>query len=160
MSFLERGGFHSSSRFYLRGVLNMTRMNRSNISNTHDIDLTPMLDVVFIMLIFFIVTASFVKEVGINPNVPPPRPAIIDIDPQNILVRISADNQIWFFEKDGERRIDTRAIRSVIERARAENPKASVIIQASGKADTSTYVSVADAVKESDLIPILVPQSD
>ncbi len=138
----------------------MTRMNSSNLSNTDDIDLTPMLDVVFIMLIFFIVVASFVKEVGINPNVPPPRLAIIDVEPQNILVRISADNQIWFFEKEGERRIDSRAIRSVIERARAENPKASVIIQASEKADAATYVSVADAVKEADLIPMLVLQSE
>lgn len=136
----------------------MTRMNRSNLSNADDIDLTPMLDVVFIMLIFFIVTASFVKEVGIDPNLPPPRPTNIEIEPQNILIRISADNQVWLFENEGERRIDLRVIRSVIERARAENPKASVIIQVSEKADTSTYVSVADAVKEVDLISILVPQ--
>jgi biopolymer transport protein ExbD len=131
------------------------------VDDSNEIDLTPMLDVVFIMLIFFIVTASFVKEEGINPNVPeksdaPPPPDA----PQNILVRISADNQIWIFEKDGERRIDSRSVRSVIERARAENPKASVIIQASLKADTGTYVSVADAAQEAGVTPVLVPAKE
>ncbi len=117
--------------------------------DTNEIDLTPMLDVVFIMLIFFIVTASFVKEIGINPNVPEPNnnPPPDDAEP-NILVRISADNQIWLMEKEGERRVDTRAVRSNIERLRAELPKASVIIMADVVAHTGTYVAVADAARE------------
>jgi len=127
----------------------------------NDIDLTPMLDVVFIMLIFFIVTASFVKEEGLNPNVPPPNPPPPNLEaPKNILVRISADNQIWVFEKDGERRVDSRAVRSVIERARAENPKASVIIQTSPKADTEIYVIVADAAEQSGATPVLIQKDD
>lgn len=140
----------------------MSRMKKGNAGDdSNEIDLTPMLDVVFIMLIFFIVTASFVKEQGINPNVPPPNPNPPEENaPQNILVRISADNQIWFFDKEGERRVDSRAVRSVIERARAENPKASVIIQASEKADTGTYVIVADAAKEAGATPVLVPKAD
>lgn len=119
------------------------------VDDTNEIDLTPMLDVVFIMLIFFIVTASFVKEIGINPNVPEPNdnPPPENAEP-NILVRISADNQIWLMEKEGERRVDSRAIRSNIERLRAEMPKASVIIQASPEAHTGTYVTVADAARE------------
>jgi len=133
----------------------------SSADDSNEIDLTPMLDVVFIMLIFFIVTASFVKEQGINPNVPPPNPNPPEKDAhQNILIRISSDNQIWFFDKEGERRVDTRAVRSVIERARAENPKASVIIQASEKADTGTYVIVADAAKEAGSTPVLIPKAD
>jgi biopolymer transport protein ExbD len=129
--------------------------------DNNEIDLTPMLDVVFIMLIFFIVTASFVKESGIAPNVPPPdQNKNTSEGPQNILVRISADNQIWIFEKEGERRIDSRSVRSVIERARAENPKASVIIQASPKADTGTYVIVADAAQEAGASPVLVPAKE
>lgn len=140
----------------------MSRMKKGSAGDdSNEIDLTPMLDVVFIMLIFFIVTASFVKEQGINPNVPPPNPNPPEENaPQNILVRISADNQIWFFDKEGERRVDSRAVRSVIERARAENPKASVIIQASEKADTGTYVIVADAAKEAGATPVLVPKAD
>lgn len=130
--------------------------------DTNEIDLTPMLDVVFIMLIFFIVTASFVKESGINPNVPEPNnnPPPAEAEP-NILVRISSDNQIWLLEKEGERRVDTRAVRSNIERLRAELPKASVIIQASGKADTGTYVAVADAAREANAPNVvLVPLAD
>lgn len=136
----------------------MSRMKKASAGDdSNEIDLTPMLDVVFIMLIFFIVTASFVKEEGIDPNVPEPNnnPPPEDA-PQNILVRVSSDNQIWVFEKDGERRVDARAIRSVIERARAENPKASVIIQADPKADTGTYVVVADAAQEAGASQILV----
>lgn len=130
--------------------------------DSNEIDLTPMLDVVFIMLIFFIVTASFVKEAGINPNVPEPNnnPPPPDAEP-NILVRISADNQIWLMEKEGERRLDTRAVRSNIERLRAELPKAAVIIQASGKADAGTYVAVADAAREAKAPNVvLVPTKD
>ena len=140
----------------------MSRMKKAGGGDdANDIDLTPMLDVVFIMLIFFIVTASFVKEQGLNPNVPPPNPNPPDENaPKNILVRISSDNQIWFLEKDGERRIDSRAIRSVIERARAENPKASLIIQTSPKADTGTYVIVADAAKQANVTPVLMQKDD
>ena len=127
----------------------------------NDIDLTPMLDVVFIMLIFFIVTASFVKEIGINPNVPEPnKNPPPDEAPQNILVRISADNQIWVMEKEGERRVDARAIRSNIERQRAELPKAAVIIQASVKANTGTYVAVADAAREAQAPNVVMIPSD
>lgn len=125
------------------------RKKGHSAEDSNDIDLTPMLDVVFIMLIFFIVTASFVKETGIRPNTPEPNnnPPTQDAPP-NILVRISGDNQIWMYEKEGERRVDIRSVRSNIERMRAELPKASVIIQAEGKADTGTYVAVADAARE------------
>jgi len=134
------------------------KKNRAG-DDTNEIDLTPMLDVVFIMLIFFIVTASFVKESGINPkpnNNPPPD----DAEP-NILVRISADDQIWLLEKEGERRVDARAVRSNIERLRAELPKAAVIIQASGAANTGVYVTVADAARAANAPSVvLVPMKD
>lgn len=129
---------------------------------TNDIDLTPMLDVVFIMLIFFIVTASFVKEVGLDVNLPPPNPNPPESDaPQNILVRISADNQIWFRDEAGERRVDPRQVRSNIERLRAELPKASVIIQADGKSNAGTYIAVQDAAYEAKAPNVvLVPSRD
>jgi biopolymer transport protein ExbD len=138
----------------------VSRRKKSHIDDdTNGIDLTPMLDVVFIMLIFFIVTASFVKEAGINPNVPAPNnnSSADDAEP-NILVRISADNQIWLLEKEGERRVDIHTVRSNLERLRAELPKASVIIQANGEANTGTYVAVADAAREAKAPDvILVP---
>lgn len=120
------------------------RKKGRSADESNDIDLTPMLDVVFIMLIFFIVTASFVKEIGIDVNMPendnPPETEA----PPNILVRITADNQIWM----EDRRVDERAVRSNIERMRAELPKASVIISADPKAHAGTYVLVADAARE------------
>lgn len=129
--------------------------------DSNEIDLTPMLDVVFIMLIFFIVTASFVKEVGFNPNVPEKNdnPPPENADP-NILVRISPDDQIWLMEKEGERRVDARSVRSNIERLRAELPKAAVIIQASGRANTGTYVAVADAAREAKAPNVVLVPTD
>ncbi len=120
-----------------------------------DIDLTPMLDVVFIMLIFFIVTASFIKEAGLEierpdstTNAPPPPSS----DNQNILIRITASSDI---EIDA-RRVDVRSVRSVIQRKLAENPKGSVIINAHPEAKSDTYTQVADAAK---LAKIGVPVS-
>jgi biopolymer transport protein ExbD len=138
------------------------RKKGRSAEETNDIDLTPMLDVVFIMLIFFIVTASFVKEVGLDVNLPPPNPKPPEADaPENILVRISADNQIWFRDETGERRVDERQVRSNIERLRAELPKASVIIQADGKSNAGTYISVQDAAQEANAPSVvLVPLKD
>ena len=90
-----------------------------------EINLTPMLDVVFIMLIFFIVTASFVKASGLDVN-RPDAPTAVKKENANILVAIGANNEIWI----NRRRIDPRAVRANIERMHAENPEGAVIIQA------------------------------
>ena len=104
-----------------------------------EINLTPMLDVVFIMLIFFIVTASFVKESGLDVN-RPDAPTAVKKENANILVAIGANNEIWI----NRRRIDPRAVRANIERMHAENPEGAVIIQADKKAFTETLVTVMD----------------
>ena len=98
------------------------------------IDMTPMLDVVFIMLIFFIVTASFVKEAGIDVNRPEAATAVKK-DRANILVAISDKGEIWI----NKRKIDVRAVQANIERLHAENPQGTVVIQADKKATTETY---------------------
>ena len=105
-----------------------------------EINLTPMLDVVFIMLIFFIVTASFVKESGLDVN-RPDAPTAVKKENANILVAIGANNEIWI----NRRRIDPRAVRANIERMHAENPEGAVIIQADKKAFTETLVTVMDS---------------
>ena len=85
-----------------------------------EIDLTPMLDVVFIMLIFFIVTASFIKEFGLEINRPDDLPEVdIPTENQNILVNINASSEILV----DQRRVDVRSIRSVIQRKLAEKPQ-------------------------------------
>ncbi|MEN7342282.1 MAG: biopolymer transporter ExbD [Pseudomonadota bacterium] len=107
------------------------------------IDLTPMLDVVFIMLIFFIVTASFIKESGLDVN-RPDAPTANKVDDANILVAIGSTNEIWI----DRRRIDPRAVRANIERLHAENPKGSVVIQADKLSNNETLVIVMNAARE------------
>ncbi len=104
------------------------------------IDMTPMLDVVFIMLIFFIVTASFVKESGIDVN-RPDAPTAVKKDRASILIAISDSGEVWI----DKRRIDVRAVQANVERLKAENPQGSVVIQADRKANVDVLIKVMDA---------------
>ncbi len=120
------------------------RMNRSQLEDEEEdaVNLTPMIDVVFIMLIFFIVTASFVKESGIEVNRPNAATAERK-EKGNILVAISEDNQIWI----DRRQVDPRALRANIERMHAENPNGAVIIQADEESKNKLLVLVMDAAR-------------
>ena len=115
------------------------------------IDMTPMLGVVFIMLIFFIVTASFVKEAGIDVNRPEAATAVKK-DRANILIAISDKGEIWI----NKRRIDVRAVQANIERLRAENPQGSVVIQADKKATTETLIKVMDASRAAGVYDVSI----
>ena len=106
------------------------------------IDLTPMLDVVFIMLIFFIVTATFIKESGIEVNQPSAVTAVKQ-EHANILVAIDAHGNVWI----DRRQVDVRAVRPNIQRLHAENPQGSVIIQADRESRTEVLVKVMDAAR-------------
>ncbi|BFM12818.1 biopolymer transporter ExbD [Simiduia litorea] len=122
-----------------------------------DIDLTPMLDVVFIMLIFFIVTASFVKESVIDTAIPDQPPVTERTETPSILVEVRANNEIWM----EQRRVDIRAVRANIERMHAESPEAPVVIQAHVKSTAKMYVAVADAAREARVYSVaLMPVSD
>jgi biopolymer transport protein ExbD len=121
------------------------RMNMSQFDDEDEseVNLTPMLDVVFIMLIFFIVTASFVKESGIDVNRPSAATAELK-EKGNILVAISEDNQIWI----DRRQVDPRALRANIERMHAENPNGAVVIQADEESKNGLLVLVMDAARQ------------
>ncbi len=108
-----------------------------------EVNLTPMLDVVFIMLIFFIVTASFVKESGIDITRPDAATAERK-EKGNILVAINEEGQIWI----DRRQVDVRALRANIERMHAENPHGAVVIQADKKSTTDFLVLVMDAARQ------------
>ncbi len=108
-----------------------------------EINMTPMLDVVFIMLIFFIVTASFVKEAGIDVNRPGASTATVK-ERGNILVAITHNGQIWI----DRRQVDIRAVRANIERMHAENPQGTVVIQADENSKNGLLVKVMDAARE------------
>ncbi len=104
--------------------------------------MTPMLDVVFIMLIFFIVTASFVKESGIDVS----RPDAVTAERKergNILVAITESGQVWI----DKRQVDIRAVRANIERLHAENPLGGVVIQADENSKNGLLVQVMDAAR-------------
>ncbi len=117
-----------------------------------EINLTPMLDVVFIMLIFFIVTASFIKEAGIDVNRPDAPVTESKPEDANILVMINANDEIWI-----ERRlIDPRAVRANIERLHAENPEGSVVIQANKKSTNKVLVWVMDASRSAGVYNISI----
>lgn len=125
------------------------RRHNARAEEEQSIDLTPMLDVVFIMLIFFIVTASFIKETGIEVNRPDASTAQSK-ENASILVAVNGNGEIWI----DKRRIDVRAVRSNIERLRAENPEGAVVIQADEKATADTIIKVMDAAREAGVFDV------
>ena len=111
----------------------------------NQINLTPMLDVVFIMLIFFIVTATFVKEVGLDVNQPDDdKPKTVDPDKKSIVVRITNRDRIIIAQRD----VDWRSVRANIERLHAENPEAPVIIQPHEDSTTEAMIHVMDSARQ------------
>lgn len=118
----------------------MKRLPKAEEDN--ELNLTPMLDVVFILLIFFIVTTSFVKETGIDVN----RPSATTAEKKsqgNILIAINANGDIWI----DNREIDIRAVRANIQVLKASYPQSSVIIQSDQNASTGKLVKVMDQVR-------------
>ena len=118
------------------------RRRRRAKTEEEEVNLTPMLDVVFIMLIFFIVTASFVKESGMDVDRPSAATAVRK-ERGNILVAITPTDQIWI----DRRQVDIRAVRANIERLHAENPQGAVVIQADRLSKNGLLVEVMDAAK-------------
>ena len=121
----------------------MRRLAKQQEEESAEIDLTPMLDVVFIMLIFFIVVASFIKEAGIDVN----RPDNSQSDPSDatsILINIRSDDQIWM----ENRRIDARAVRANVQRLLAADPERAVTVKVEKGARANSVVDVADAARE------------
>jgi biopolymer transport protein ExbD len=115
-----------------------------------EINLTPMLDVVMIMLIFFIVTGSFVREVVVEVQRKPTNSAESSAPSEVIAVQIAADDQIWI----KGRRIDPTAIRANISRMKAENPKASVVIKANNKSTVAPLTAVVDSARQAGIYDV------
>ncbi|NRB38706.1 MAG: biopolymer transporter ExbD [Pseudomonadales bacterium] len=107
-----------------------------------DLDMTPMLDIVFIMLIFFIVTTSFVKESGIEVN-PPTAATATSQDNANIFIAINADGDVWI----DKREVDIRTVRAIVARLHASTPEAAVVIQADAKSTTENLLAVMDQLR-------------
>ncbi|TNE41304.1 MAG: biopolymer transporter ExbD [Sphingomonadales bacterium] len=129
----------------------MAQRRISEESSDGSVDLTPMLDVVFIMLIFFIVTAVFIREPG--PEVLRPE-AETDVQQSRIavLIAVTEDDEVYI----DQRQIDPNAVRAIVERMRAENPQGSVVIQADEESRSGVFVDVIDQVRQAGAPSIAV----
>ncbi len=121
----------------------MRRISHAAADDEAQVDLTPLIDVVFIMLIFFIVTATFIKETGIDVN-KPEAPTSTQQKKANILIAIDARDNIWI----DRRKIDIRSVIPNIKRLRSENPQGTVVIQADEESRNKTLVEVMDAARQ------------
>ena len=116
-----------------------------------EINITPMMDIVFIMLIFFIVTTSFIKETGIDPNRPEAETASRS-ELGNILIAISPSDQIWMNKNP----IELQAVRILMEAAHAENPESSVVIVADELASTGIVIDIMDQIRLSGIAKVSI----
>ena len=121
------------------------------VEDTEEPNITPMLDVVFILLIFFIVTANFIKEPGLEINRPDSETSEIT-ENAAILIAIGAAGEIYM---DG-RRIDVRQVKANVIRLIAENPQGAVVIQADVKSTAEKIVAVMDEVREAGVVDISI----
>lgn len=119
-----------------------TRHSRRQSGGIAEINMTPLIDMVFILLIFFIVTTSFVKETGVDVNRPAADTAVKK-ERANILIAIRDNDEIWI----DNRQIDRRAVRANVERLHAENPEGAVIIMADEDARTGVLIEVMDQAR-------------
>jgi biopolymer transport protein ExbD len=116
-----------------------------------DINLTPMLDVVFIMLIFFIVTATFIKQAGITVL----RPDAVTAEQKPtvaILIAISPNGEIWIDKK----RVDPTTVRAHIEKLHAENPKGGLVIQADRQSTNEKLMAVLNAARAAGMREVAI----
>ena len=118
-------------------------------------DLTPMLDVVFIMLIFFIVTATFIKETGIEIDRPDTKTAELK-KTVSLLVGVSADNIIWIDKK----KVDIRQVRPVMERLHSENPKGGLVIKADSASKVEKVLAVMEAARTLGIVQVAIASEE
>ncbi|GEQ97177.1 biopolymer transporter ExbD [Iodidimonas gelatinilytica] len=120
-----------------------------------EINMTPMLDIVFIMLIFFIVTASFVKESGLDVNKPPPNEQQKkDDDKKNILIQVDSSNRIFV----NLRPVDIASVRANVERLHAENPEGVVVIQPAEDAFAGIVVEIYDQARQAGVYNVSIAE--
>ena len=127
----------------------MSRLSRGD--DESDINLTPMLDVVFIMLIFFIVTATFIKQAGIDVSRPD---ALTSVKKPTVavLIAINANGDIWIDKK----RVDASSVRAHIERLHAENPKGGLVVQADKDSTTEKVLAVLAAARAAGMTEVAI----
>jgi biopolymer transport protein ExbD len=122
--------------------MGMRRRSEQSHESSHGIDLAPMLDFVINLLIFFIITAVFLKEFGLNVNRPTSFEQHKDDDKKGIQIQILNNGEIWI----DNRAVDVRAVRANVERMSAIDPETGVLLLANEQAPTGVVVEVVDQV--------------
>ncbi|MBR9981003.1 MAG: biopolymer transporter ExbD [Desulfatitalea sp.] len=122
-------------------MLNIAATRRRTRSST-ELNIAPLIDMVFILLIFFLVTTSFVKETGIEVTRPTAATAVSQ-PKATILIAVDPDNRVFM----DQREIDIRAVRANVERALAENPEGAVVVVADRNSHTGTAIQVMDGCR-------------
>ena len=121
---------------------------RKRKAEESEVDLTPMLDIVFILLIFFIVTATFIKENAIDLTPPPPAPPDQPVNPRpTVLIRITEDSLVTV----NGRLSDVGSVRAAIERRIAENPESAVLVQAHPRARNQLVIMIVDQARSAGI---------
>jgi biopolymer transport protein ExbD len=118
---------------------------RRSITDTeelNEINISPLIDMVFILLIFFIVTTVFVEETGVDINRPDAASAS-QLEKNSILIAVTSQNQVVF----GQRDIGVSGVRALVKRLTTQEPEMPVIIQADEGSLTGTLVRVVDEAK-------------
>ena len=118
-------------------------------------DLTPMLDVVFIMLIFFIVTATFIKETGVEVNRPDTQTAELK-KTVSLLVGVGSDSGIWIDKK----KVDVRNVRPLMDRLHAENPKGGLVIQADSISKVEKVLAIMDSARQIGITQVAIASEE
>lgn len=120
----------------------MRRTHTEHESADAGVNLTPLIDMVFILLIFFLVTASFTKEAGIEVDRPAAETATIQ-ERGNLIIAVSREGEIWIDNQP----VDIRAVRAHVERLHAQNPEGTVIITADKDSRSGLMVEVMDQIR-------------
>jgi len=116
-----------------------------------DVNMTPLLDIVFIMLIFFIVTSTFVKEPGVDVE----RVKAQTLEQRklaSILVAITSENEIWINKEE----VELEEVRILVEGLKRENPKGTAVVQVDAKAESRYFVEVVNQIRAAGITDIAV----
>ncbi|WDI32246.1 biopolymer transporter ExbD [Hyphococcus flavus] len=133
----------------------MARRSFAQPDNDDDVNVTPLLDIVFIMLIFFIVTSTFVKEPGVEIE----RPGAVTASERklaSIIVAISEDDEIWI----NKERVELEGVKTAVEQLRRENPRGTAVVQADSASKTRLLVEVVNQIRATGITDVAVSTED
>lgn len=133
----------------------MRQRHTKQESATENVNLTPLIDMVFILLIFFLVTASFTKESGIDVDRPTAQTAVRE-EQGSIIIGVTKDGEIWLDNQN----IELRAVRAHVEHLHTQNPEGTVIILADKNAKTGLTVEVLDQVRLAGVTNVSIAASN